>query len=159
MSKILTDMEMADIIHRAITDPWIIDDQDLYIRFLNDLGTLIADYFGGECGTTDSSESEYYTAFHINENVPVDGGVYSKYDKDVLWENGVESEHKELKRETAMGLIREKANAIYEGLGQQALYEWADTLIIPYRFCRKCDTETPCLEGECLSCGSPIKDE
>ena len=99
MSKILTDVEMLTIIGRAVIGKEI-DDRDQYIQFLEGLGTLITDYFGGETGTTDYAEGEYFTAFKLNEEVPPDGGVYKRYDEDVIWNNGEEfEERREHKRE------------------------------------------------------------
>lgn len=99
MAKILTDAELKDIICRAI-DGDEIECSDAYTHFLEDLGTLIADHFGGERGTVeycedierDGSKGAYTVAFNVNECVPDDGGVYAMYDTDVQWENGKETE-------------------------------------------------------------------
>ncbi len=93
MAKILTDQEMLAIIGRSIVGKEI-DDQTQYLAFLDDLAVVIADHHGGRVGTTDYSEGEYMTAFHITDEVPGDGGVFAKYDTDVIWVDGVEHEEK-----------------------------------------------------------------
>ncbi|MFZ2657679.1 MAG: hypothetical protein WAX69_22285 [Victivallales bacterium] len=91
MAKILTDKEMLDIIRRA---PQEMDDSNQYQRFLEALGDLIADHFGGERGTVTNDPGDklgYTCGFHVDESVPADGGVYRRYDKDVKWKNGKEA--------------------------------------------------------------------
>jgi len=91
MPKILKDSEMFDIIKRA---PEAIDDSKQYQRFLKALGDLIADHFGGLRSTVTNDPGDglgYTCAFHIDESVPADGGVYRRYDKDVKWKNGKEA--------------------------------------------------------------------
>ena len=87
-TKIITDVEMAQIIHDAVNKD-LIDDSDQYRHFLGDLGILIADHFGGFCGNVHAPEPEdtsrWACAFHHNECVPDNGGVYAKYDPDVTW--------------------------------------------------------------------------
>ena len=96
MAKILTDKELGEIIYRATHDPAIIDDGDSYEHFLEDLGTLIADHFGGVRGGVDNGDTfdgdGYTVAFHVNECLPSDGGIYKEYDTDVTWEDCVETE-------------------------------------------------------------------
>ena len=142
-NKQLTDREMIEIITRA---PDEIECADAYRHFLEDLGTLIADHFGGERGlVTDPDEPDdelvlvcddcgevpvnhckelhecsnlferltpgaptpygehnfcgafvyigrkrddasWMCSFHHNECVPEDGWVYSRYDKDINWD-------------------------------------------------------------------------
>lgn len=95
MAKILTDKELGEIIYLTTHDPAIIDDRDSYEHFLEDLGTLITDHFGGERGGVDKiplDELNYTVAFHVNECVPSDGGIYKDYDTDVIWHDGTETE-------------------------------------------------------------------
>ncbi|MBF0244424.1 MAG: hypothetical protein HQL31_04035 [Planctomycetes bacterium] len=88
MSKVLSDKECLDVIYRAINNAEI-DDSDSYSHFLEDLGNLIADHFGGRftrLSTPDSLNSEddeYCLHFEHNENVPSDGGIFKYYDTDV----------------------------------------------------------------------------
>lgn len=93
MSKVLTDKEALDIIRRAIEENEI-DDADQYEYFMEGLGKLIAEHFGGEFVTvstplldekddTDSSSDRYCLHFEWNECVPDGGGVYKDYDTDV----------------------------------------------------------------------------
>ena len=94
MAKILTDKELGEIIHKAINDPGLIDDSDSFEHFLEDLGTLVADHFGGERGCVGCPGADddmgWTVGFHINECVPADGGVYKDYDTDETWEDGKE---------------------------------------------------------------------
>ena len=93
MAKILTDVEMGDIIHRALNNLSEIDDSDQYQYFLEGLGELICEHFGGDPGVVGHDEFDglgWTIGFHINENVPADGGVFSEYDKDVIWKDGEE---------------------------------------------------------------------
>lgn len=93
MAKILKDVEMADIILRAVHDESIIDCEDSYRHFLKDLADLICDHFGGT-STGEAAEPEedctWTVAFHVDECVPSDGGIFNLYDKDVIWKDGVE---------------------------------------------------------------------
>lgn len=92
MAKILKDKELLAIVKRTIEGDEI-DDQDQYLKFLQDLGGVIANHFGGQIGNADiePSDGEYYVAFHLTEEVPEDGGIYKDFDKDVAWEDGKES--------------------------------------------------------------------
>jgi hypothetical protein len=95
MAKILKDTEMADIIRRAVHDGETIECADAYEHFLEDLGTLICDHFGGERGVVGRPEGPddelgWICGFHINECVPDDGGVFARYDTDVKWLNAQE---------------------------------------------------------------------
>lgn len=92
MAKILTDKELGDIIYKATHDAGLIDDGDSYQYFLEDLGNLIANHFGGTRRTVDEEDGEYLIAFHVDECVPADGGIYKDYDTDVTWKDGVEDE-------------------------------------------------------------------
>ena len=83
--KQLTDTEMVEIVASASSE---IDDADQYARFLEDLGGLIADNFGGDRGKVevpDDALNEWTCSFHHNEGVPPDGGVFQQYDTDVSW--------------------------------------------------------------------------
>jgi len=87
MSKVLTDLEVLEIIESAVK--WDeIDCADQYKHFLEDLGKLMSDHFGGEfeCvseplmeeGTLE--EIRFCLHFGWNKYVPEGGGVYAKYD-------------------------------------------------------------------------------
>ena len=91
MSKILTDYELLDIVKAAIVGEEI-DDRDTYIKFLEDIADVVTDYFGGEAGSADYEDEEYYVAIRVNESVPDDGGIYKDYDTDVTWIDGKEVE-------------------------------------------------------------------
>ena len=93
MAKILSDKQVLEIIKSAIEDPGTIDCADSYKHFLEDLGGLIADHFGGEFAEVHYADGAGYgLTFHANECLPDDGGVYVKYDKDVVWKDGKEME-------------------------------------------------------------------
>ena len=80
---------MAEIIRQGCSGE--IDCADAYHYFLEDLGTLIADHFGGDRGAVSFDPVDgWMVAFDINECVPPDGGVYKSYDPDVIWKNGEE---------------------------------------------------------------------
>lgn len=93
MSKILLDTEMAEIIRRAVNDH-LIDEARNYQHFLEELGLLIANYFGGDLGvvTPPGILDNWSASFQVNDSVPGDGGVYKDYDLDVVWEDGEERE-------------------------------------------------------------------
>jgi len=93
MAKILTDKELGEIVHKAVNDPGLIDCADSFRHFLEDLGTLVADHFGGERGAVGEPDGDlgWTVGFHVNECVPADGGVYKDYDTDVTWLDGQEA--------------------------------------------------------------------
>lgn len=86
MIKMLTDKEMVEVIRLAVHDD-LIDCQDQYLHFLEDLGKLIGDHFGGTLSRISSPYNgtdacEYYGHFAWNECVPDDGGIFKNFDKD-----------------------------------------------------------------------------
>jgi len=92
MAKVLTDKEMIDIIIRA---PQEIDYQDSYLHFLECLAELITTHFGGDYSPGDYEKSDgldYIVCFNVNECVPDDGGVFKKYNTDVTWKDGIETQ-------------------------------------------------------------------
>lgn len=98
MAKILKDSEMADIIRRAtVESEGLIDCEDAYAHFVEDLGELICKHFGGERGTVGMPDYEgdplgWSCGFHVNELVPANGGVFAAYDTDVTWKDGKEDQ-------------------------------------------------------------------
>ncbi|VGO12395.1 hypothetical protein PDESU_00947 [Pontiella desulfatans] len=95
MAKILKDIEMAEIISRAVEDKTVIEEYEAYRHFLEDLGELICTHFGGEPGRVSGpaypgDELGWTCGFHINEGVPDDGGVFNRYDTDEAWRDGKE---------------------------------------------------------------------
>ena len=96
MAKILKDTEMAEIIQRAVHNDEI-DDAREYSHFLEDLGDLICDHFGGDRGAVGmpdypGDELGWTCGFHVNDCVPPDGGIYVNYDPDVTWKDGKEDQ-------------------------------------------------------------------
>lgn len=94
MAKILTDEEMGRIIYDATHDDRVIECADAYTHFLEDLGELICNHFGGERGNIGRPDGElgWTVGFRINECVPDDGGVFRNYDPDVTWRDGKEEQ-------------------------------------------------------------------
>lgn len=96
MSKVLLDTEALQIISNAILKDEI-DDAHQYARFLEDLGRLVADHFGGEFVCTsgplqeegEPDETRWCLHFKWNENVPEGGGVYAEYDTDISVEEWI----------------------------------------------------------------------
>lgn len=94
MAKILTDAEMGQIVWDATHKPEMIDCADAYRHFLEDLGELIANHFGGVAMVVSEADSDlsWTHSFAIDECVPADGGVFAAYDTDVVWKDGKETE-------------------------------------------------------------------
>jgi hypothetical protein len=95
MAKILTNREMADIVNRAITEEGLIDEVESYRKFLFGLADLICEHFGGSHGSPARAEESglgWICPFYNEEGygVPNDGGVFSAYDRDVVWKDGEE---------------------------------------------------------------------
>jgi len=92
MAKVLTDAELADVIARAVQGG-LIEEAAAYEHFLQDLGELVSSHFGGMRGSVGRSDGDFpwSCAFHIDESVPDDGGVYAAYDQDVTWADGEEA--------------------------------------------------------------------
>jgi hypothetical protein len=64
---------------------------DSYTYFIEDLAGLITSHFGGELVGVDCSNDRMTAEIEINECVPADGWIYKDYDKNVVWQDGVES--------------------------------------------------------------------
>lgn len=96
MAKILTDSELVDIIKRTISDPdAFFGDSTVYEAFLGKLTELICDFFGGDPGNVSYDACDqlgWVVGVYLNECVPPDGGVFTDYDPDVVWEDGVETQ-------------------------------------------------------------------
>ena len=94
MAKILTDEELGQIIFDATHNSEVIDDGDAYSHFLEDLGELVANHFGGTRGSIGMPDFDlgWTIAFDINECVPSDGGVFKDYDQGVIWKDGEETQ-------------------------------------------------------------------
>jgi hypothetical protein len=91
MAKIITDTELRGIIGQII-DNGLIKNREGYLNFLDDLSAVVGKYLGARAGTAGYMEDGlgYTAAFHITEETPPDGGIFSLYDKDIAWENGKE---------------------------------------------------------------------
>jgi len=93
MAKILKDTELADIVQRVTNVPGLLDDSGQYAQFLEDLADLLTKHFGGErrnpAGAPDD-ELGWTVGIHLDDNVPSDGGIWSDYDTDVVWKDGME---------------------------------------------------------------------
>ena len=54
--------------------------------------------------------------------------------------------------------IYRRAVELYDETGPSAVYDFADTLGLPYSECEPCDTDTPTIDEQtCLVCGSEKK--
>jgi hypothetical protein len=95
MAKIITDVELAKIVRRVVLEKTGLKDGASYGQFLEALGTLVAEYCGGQRGQVVACDETlgWTCAFHIDPSVLADGGVYRFYDVDVTWKNGVETSH------------------------------------------------------------------
>ena len=92
MAKILTDKELLEIVTSIVSGD-VLDDQEQYMEFLEDPGAPIGNHCGAEVGLVDQTEDlGYNVAFHITKETPSDGGVFSRYDKDIIWSNGREKD-------------------------------------------------------------------
>ncbi len=94
MSKVLKDTELLEIVRTIIDGKDVISERPCYVRFVSDLGHLIAEYCGGEVVTVSDvlqQEEELGVCAHFkwNESVPGDGGVYARFDTDVSVEEWV----------------------------------------------------------------------
>jgi hypothetical protein len=95
MAKVLTVKEMAEIVNKLLLDPCEIDDVDQFREFVGDVGDLITKHCGGERGGVDidmNDDMGWVCCFRVNGDVPEDGGIFSDYDKDVTWCDGVETQ-------------------------------------------------------------------
>src|SRR5687768_1218635 len=96
MAKILTELEIIDIIARA---PEEIDDARQYERFVEALARAVTDQFGGALGTVEYVGPEHFdparqklraytpksaprvsVAVHHDDSVPGGGGIWKGYD-------------------------------------------------------------------------------
>lgn len=133
MSKILTDKEIADLILRVIDEQIL--DPDNHKEFVNNLAIAITQSLGGCHSYPDyiGDGLGYTVAFNIDSFVPADGGVFAKYDTDVVWENGMERE------QSGVDIL----NGIHERLV---------TNCASCENCRKCGTTICGNDTENLSC-------
>lgn len=101
MPKKLTDENLGQIVYDATHlagAEALIDDADQYARFLEDLGNLITDHFGGELVSYpnpdhDEEHTEWAVEIGMNDSLPDGGGVFEKYDRSVTWGEGHEHYH------------------------------------------------------------------
>ena len=53
---------------------------------------------------------------------------------------------------------KQKLNKVYNEQGSAATYDLANTMNLPYSFCKPCDAQTPTVgtrHPECAICGTP----
>lgn len=102
MSKVIRDAELAAMVHNVVRGD-VIDDQEGYLNFLEDLGKVVAKYCGGEVVAKSHSPDDGLGAcvhFAWNESVPEDGGVFRDFDTDVPvdeWREQSQSDLRQLK--------------------------------------------------------------
>lgn len=94
MSKVITDLEVAEMINAAMRDKNWRDGE--YSAFLHKIGSALSDHFGGFVSSVSDpldgsidphkstrDEDRFCVHFLPDDRVPVDGGIYAKYDTDV----------------------------------------------------------------------------
>lgn len=88
MSKVILDTEIVEIIHGIVTNDNSIDGNDSYMEFLGKLGSLVAEYCGGEVVTVSppmgggDPHDRHAVHFAWDDSVPEGGGVYADFDTD-----------------------------------------------------------------------------
>lgn len=101
MGKVLLDTEVLAIIESAIKGD-VIDGANQYERFLEDLGQVVANHFGGSliCASSplcedpeDPAVKRWCVHFGWTEEVPEGGGVYAQYDTDKTIKDWKEDYH------------------------------------------------------------------
>ena len=117
MAKILTDAEIFSIIHK-IVDRDILRDKDDYIEFLEAMGKALGYFLGATAGSAGYDDDLVHSvAFHINEHTPKDGGEFSLYDTDVVWENG-----KEYDKNSCQAAVREQIALLEDQIAHPEKY-------------------------------------
>ncbi len=90
MSKMLTPVEMAKIVNDLCVSD-VLDDSDVYKKFLYGLADLITDFCGGvPASVSYEGDCGWLVGFSIDSCVPPDGGVFKEHDPDVEWKGGEE---------------------------------------------------------------------
>ena len=82
MAKIITLPEIIDALKRHSENIG----EDEGIALADDLADVLTKHCGGNCSTATPGlpdELGICVAFHFNEDVPPDGGIYMKYDTDI----------------------------------------------------------------------------
>ena len=96
MSKIITDTEIGKMIATVIKNRKThVPDAVAYSTFLTSLAEALTSVCGGTvgCAAYDPGDDLGFTVgFSIDDRVPADGGVYAKYDTDVTWRDGKETQ-------------------------------------------------------------------
>jgi hypothetical protein len=90
--KALNDADLLKILQNTIVGRETIEDSQAYQRFLEDLGGVVADHFGGAFTGVKhiKASNTYICSFEVNDSVPEDGGVFAEFDQDVKWRDGEE---------------------------------------------------------------------
>lgn len=84
MCKVINADELVDIVRRAVSVyPPLIDDQDTYKAFLDDIAVVVTDYFGGIPHGFSLMQDEWDACVCCNNSVPEDGGIWAEYDTDI----------------------------------------------------------------------------
>ena len=88
MRKLINACDMAEIARDAVVDDGVIDCADSYLYFLEDLAALLCKHFGGIPGPVTEADDVWRCEIEHDDNVPENGGVWSRYDKAVDWSSG-----------------------------------------------------------------------
>lgn len=94
MAKIIYGEELGKIITEITKNPekYLDDPQDV-LSFVTSIAQQVANVAGGEVGNPDfDEEGKVLISMRIDERVPDNGGIWNRYDKDVTWKNGEETQ-------------------------------------------------------------------
>lgn len=117
MAKILTSNELLIILKNVIAD-LALDSAEAHLAFLDDIGAVIGKHLGATAGSAGYDDDlGYSVAFHINEHTPPDGGEFSLYDTDVVWDNG-----KEYDRNSCPAAVREQIALLEDQIAHPEKY-------------------------------------
>lgn len=118
MAKILTSGELLIILKDIIANRTLLRDKEDYIEFLEAVGKVIGDFLGATAGSAGYDDDlGYSVAFHIHEYTHPDGGEFSLYDTDVVWENG-----KEYDRNSCPAAVREQIKLLEDQIAHPEKY-------------------------------------
>jgi hypothetical protein len=92
MAKMITDIELSEIITLLLSDETPIEESVQYSEFMTEIAGVITKYCGGEIlyPANCVADDGWMIGVHDNDSVPSDGGVWAKYDTDVEFEGAKE---------------------------------------------------------------------
>ena len=94
MSKQISQLELAHIITKLLTDPnsGELEESDKFASFMTDLGQVVAKHCGGEISQDAEEKGGVWSlGVRANDSLPEDGGIWKDFDPDgVLFESKVD---------------------------------------------------------------------